>query len=160
MAITVREMRTEEARRFLEIHHEAIRGIAVRDYPSAVIDLWAGPITDAAIERFLVNRDDELRLLAEVDGEPVGIGAIVLANCELRACYVAPHAARHGVGTAIVAEIERIARAHGLRYLQLESSITAKAFYRALGYEVEGRGELRLSAGVAMAAIKMRKRLE
>src|SRR5580693_8291610 len=59
------------------------------------------PITDATIERFLANRDHEIRLMAEVDGELVGIGAVVLNKSELRACYVAPSAVRRGVGSAL-----------------------------------------------------------
>ena len=97
--------------------------------------------------------------MAEIDGQCVGIGAIVVGNSELRACYVAPGAARRGVGSALVAEIERIAREHGLLYLRLESSLSAEPFYEALGYRVEERGEHVLGSGVAMAAIKMRKQL-
>jgi putative acetyltransferase len=89
----------------------------------------------------------------------VGIGAIVLNQSELRACYVAPNAVRQRVGSALVAEIERIAREHGLIDLQLESSLTAEPFYAALGYRVEKRGELVLAPGVPMATVKMRKRL-
>jgi putative acetyltransferase len=117
------------------------------------------PITDQGIERFFANRDREIRLVAEIDGEPLGIGAIVIGNSELRACYVAPGAARCGVATALVAKIEEIAREHGLDHLELESSITAEPFYSALGYQVEGRGELFLSPDVSMTAVKMRKRL-
>ena|SRR5437588_1756281 len=161
MSVSIRHMRPEEARRFLEIHHESVRGIAVKDYPASVIDAWAPlPITDEVVERFLRNRDDEVRLIAEIDGQPVGIGALVLGNSELRACYVVPSAARRGVGAAIVAEIERIAREHRLGYLRLESSLTAEPFYTTLGYAVEERGEHVLESGVPMAAVKMRKQLE
>lgn len=74
MPVTVRSMRPEEARRFLEIHHAAVRDIAARDYPASVIEVWAPlPITDVTIERFLTNRDQEIRLMAEADGELVGI---------------------------------------------------------------------------------------
>jgi putative acetyltransferase len=111
------------------------------------------------IARFLENPDEEIRLIAEIDGRPVGIGAIVVANSELRACYVSPGAARRGVGTAIVAEIERIAREHRLSHLHLEASITAESFYAALGYHVEGRREFALRPGVPMAAVQMRKQL-
>ena len=159
MTITVREMRREEARRFLDIHHAAVRGLAAKDYPSSVVEHWARPVTDDVLERFLTNRDGETRLIAEVDGEPAGIGAIVVANSELRACYVLPSAARRGVGSALVAEIERLALEHHLVHLQLESSITAEPFYAALGYEVESRGEHVLAPGVSMAAVRMRKRL-
>ena len=159
MPVTIREMRPEDARRFLEIHHAAVRGIAAKDYPTSVVEAWAQPITEQVIERFLANGDRELRLVAEIDGEPVGIGAIVVSNSELRACYVAPGAARRGVGSALVAAIERIARDYRLDHLELESSITAEPFYSALGYVVESRGDLFLSPGVPMAAVKMRKRL-
>jgi len=159
MPVTVRQMQPEDARRFLDIHHAAVRGIAAKDYPASVVNTWAGPITDQVIERFLANRDHEVRLVAEIDGEPVGIGAIVVSHSELRTCYVAPTAARRGVGSALVTEIERIAHEHGLDHLQLESSITAEPFYSALGYEVESRGELFIAPGVPMTAVRMRKRL-
>jgi len=157
---SIRPMRPQEARRFLEIHHDAVRGLAAGDYPAEVIDAWATlPITEEAIARFLRNRDDEIRLMAEIDDEPVGIGALVLGLSELRACYVLTRAARRGVGTAIVVEIERIARQHGLGYLQLESSLNAEPFYSAMGFEVQERGHLLLRPQLAMAAIKMRKQL-
>jgi putative acetyltransferase len=159
MPVIVRPMQADEARRFLEIHHASVRGLAAKDYAPAVIEAWAAPITNERLQRFLQNRDGETRLIAMMDGEAVGIGAIVVANSELRACYVLPSAAPRGVGAAIVAEIERLAREHGLRELQLESSLNAEPFYMALGYRIERRGELRIAPGVAMAAITMRKEL-
>jgi putative acetyltransferase len=152
-------MQAAEARRFLEIHHESVRGLAANDYPPSVIDTWASPITAERLAQFLQNSDDEIRLIAEVDGEAAGIGALVVANSELRACYVLPSAARRGVGAALVNEIERIAREHGIRELQLESSVTAEPFYAALGYRVEKRRQHAIAPGVKMAAITMRKEL-
>jgi putative acetyltransferase len=95
-SVTIREMRPDDARRFLEIHH------AAKDYPTAVVEAWAQPITGRVIERFVANPDREVRVVAEIDGEPVGIGAIVVSNSELRACYVAPSAARRGVGSLLL----------------------------------------------------------
>ncbi|MET0216212.1 MAG: GNAT family N-acetyltransferase, partial [Vicinamibacterales bacterium] len=70
-----------------------------------------------------------------------------------------PDAARRGVGSALVAEIERTARHHRLTHLELLSSLTAEPFYRALGYEVEDRVEHVLGSGGRMPAVKMRKTL-
>jgi len=160
MPVAIRPMHADEARRFLEIHHESVRGLAATDYPPTVIEAWAPlPITDGRLQRFELNRNDEIRLIAELDGVPVGIGALVVATSELRACYVLPGAARCGTGAAIVAEIERIAREHGLHELHLESSLTAEPFYIALGYHVEKGGELAIAPGVNMTAIAMRKKL-
>jgi putative acetyltransferase len=158
MAILVREMRNEDARGFLEVHHAAVRGIAAKDYPPEVIEKWAPlPVTKQTIERFLTNPDGEIRLVAELDGAIVGIGCLVVKDCELRACYVAPEAVRNGVGSALVREIERVARDHRLTYLQMDSSVTAEQFYLRHGYRVRERGEHRLPSGVRMACVKMEK---
>src|SRR5687767_6880220 len=114
MAIIVRPMRPDEGRSFLELHGRSVRGLAAQLYSSEVIDAWAGRVTDEAVQRFLKNPDGEIRLIAELDGVPVGLGCVVIPNSELRVCYVVPEAARMGVGTAVVKEIERIARENGL----------------------------------------------
>lgn len=159
MSLAVRAMEPADARSFLEIQAAAVRGLAAKDYPRSVIEAWAASTTDQMMKRFLANSDQEIRLIAEIDGHGVGIGAIVVAACELRACYVAPHAARRGVGTAVVAEIERIAREQRLDHLHLEASINAEPFYAALGYRVESRHDFFLRSGLPMAAVQMRKPL-
>ena len=158
--IVVRAMRDEDARSFLEVHHAAVRGIAAKDYANEVIDDWAPlPITQENVSNVIRNPDNEIRVLAEVHGEVAGIGALVLEQNELRACYVVPGVSRSGVGSALVREIESIARGHGLTFLQLDSSITARSFYEALGYEVLSYGEHILGSGRSMACVKMEKRL-
>jgi putative acetyltransferase len=151
-------MQPEDARLFLEVHHASVRGLAAKDYPPAVIEHWAGlPITDLSLERFLANPDREIRLVAELDGAIVGIGAVIVENNELRACYVLPSAARKGVGSAIVREIERIARENGVGSLNFDASVTSELFYMALGYQALERGEHVLSSGEPMACVRMRK---
>jgi putative acetyltransferase len=161
MPIIVRKMRTEDARSFLEVHHAAVRGLAAKDYPQQTIEDWAPiPIVEDDVRHFLANRDNEIRLVAELDGTIVGIGALVLANSELRACYVTPAATRQGVGSALVSKIERIARDNSLSHLQMDSSVTAEPFYAALGYDVRQRGEHILGSGRRMPCVKMHKTLE
>jgi putative acetyltransferase len=159
MPITVRAFRENEAATFLDIHGRSIRGLAAQHYPTAVIEAWAVPPTTENIRGFLLNSDGEVRLIAELDGEPVGIGALILANSELRACYVLPEVARKGVGSALVREIERLASAHRLTRLHLQASVNAEPFYAALGYDVVERGEHVLRTGQRMAAVKMEKSL-
>lgn len=160
MSPTIRNMRPDDARAFLEVHHAAVRAIAARDYPSDVIEAWAPlPVTEAAVERVRANEDDEYRLIAEIDGQVVGIGALVISSGELRACYVTPKVGRSGVGTALVREIERVARERGLTFLEVDSSITAEPFYTLLGYEAVEYGQHTLNSGQRMACVKMRKEL-
>jgi putative acetyltransferase len=153
-------MRTDDALAFLKVHHAAVRGLAVKDYAAHVIDDWAPiPIRKADVQRFLENLDSEIRLVAERDGAIVGVGALVLGSCELRACYVDPAAIRQGVGSAIVSRIECIARDHGLAHLNLDSSVTAEPFYSALGYIVRERDEHIRASGVRMPCVRMHKAL-
>jgi putative acetyltransferase len=158
MTVTVREMRREDGRSFIEVRNAAVRGIAVKDYPLEVIENWAGPpVTQAMLERSFLNPDKGIRLVAEMDGVIVGMGELIIATNELRACYVSPSAIRKGVGSAIIREIERIALENGISFLQMDSSVTAQPFYKALGYEVLEYGKHILQSGHPMACVRMRK---
>jgi len=159
MPITVRTLGAGEGRLYLEIVNRAIRGLAVNHYPQDVIDRWVVPVTDESVRDLMLNPDREIRLIAELDGAPVGIGALVVERSELRACYVSPEAARRGCGSALVREIERLARANGLTRLELASSINAEPFYGSHGYEVRERSDVVLPSGYRMAAVWMAKTL-
>ena len=159
MAIIVRPLRPGEERMFLKLHSRSVRGLATGHYSPEVIEAWTVPLTDENLRGFVENRDNEIRLIAELDGEPAGLGVIVLAGSELRACYVVPEAARKGVGRALVREIERIATENGLDRLELLASVNAEPFYASLGYRSESRTEHVLRTGHAMAAVQMTKRL-
>jgi putative acetyltransferase len=156
MTLLIREMRQEDARAFLEVHHAAVRGLASKDYSPEVIEAWAPmPITIQHVGHVQSNSDGEYRLGAEIDGRLVGIG--VVQKNELRGCYVTPSASRRGVGSALLREIERAAREQGMTYLEAESSLTAEPFYIGSGYLVREHGEHVLWNGQRMACIKMRK---
>jgi putative acetyltransferase len=157
--LTVRELRPDEVPTFLEIHHAAVHGLAAGHYAQAILDKWSPPIREEGVERVRANRDGEIRLIAELDGHPVGIGALVPHKSELRACYVVPSAARKGVGTALVREIERMAIERGVTRLHLDASVNAEPFYLAMGYEVLERGEHILNSGQRMACVRMAKNL-
>lgn len=160
MSLVIRHMNSGDARAFLEVHHSAVRQIAAKDYPVAVVEDWAPlPITEEAIEHVRANPENEVRLVAEIEGRIAGIGVLITETAELRACYVAPEASRKGVGSALVREIERIARGHGLTFLRLTSSITAEPFYAALGYQILGHGRHTLNSGQVMACVRMRRDL-
>jgi putative acetyltransferase len=160
MAIAVRRLQSEELRLYLEIVNESVRGLAASHYDEGAIAGWVVPITESTLADLERNADDEVRLLAELDGRPAGIGALVVGHAELRACYVRPAAARHGCGSAIVRAIERIAAEHGLRQLELSAALNAEPFYAHLGYDVLERTTITLPNGHALAAVRMTRRLD
>ena len=109
MTLLIRDLRPDEALVFFDIHSRAIRGLAALHYPPEVVASWVGTVNDDTLRAFLRNPDREIRLIAEENGVAVGLGCLVVENSELRACYVVPEAARKGVGSALVREMERIA---------------------------------------------------
>lgn len=157
MPITVRALRPDEGRIYLDIVNSAIRGLAASHYRPDVIEGWVVPVTPESVRDLMLNPDNEIRLIAELDGTPAGIGALIVERSELRACYVAPEAARRGCGSALVREIERLARDHGLTRLELAGSLNAEPFYAALGYRVRERSVVVLRNGHRMPAVWMEK---
>lgn len=82
-------------------------------------------------------------VVARLGGVPAGCGALRAAPeigpgvGELKRMYVAPGARRRGVGRAVLLELERVARAHGLTRLVLETGARqpeALGLYAAAGY--------------------------
>jgi putative acetyltransferase len=159
MTFAVRPLRADEGRIYLEIVNSAIHGLAVSHYTPEAIDGWVVPVTDETVQDLMLNADHEIRLVAELDGCAVGIGALILERSELRACYVSPDVARRGCGSALVHEIERLARENGLTRLELAASLNAEFFYAAHGYEVRERSDVVLRNGHKMAAVWMTKNL-
>jgi putative acetyltransferase len=159
MGVTVRPLRPDELRLYLEVVTRAIRGLAASYYSPEAIEGWVPRITDQSLDELMVNAEGEIRLLAELDGAPAGIGALVAEKSELRACYVVPEAGRRGCGSALVREIERLAKDHGLARLQLAGSLNAEAFYASLGYRVRERSDVALPNGHRLPCVWMEKDL-
>ena len=155
--LQVRELRPDEDATFRKIHHAAVHGLAAGHYPQTILDSWSRPMREG--EGVQPRRDGQIRLVAELDGQPVGIGALFPDKSELDAVYVLPSAVRKGVGTALVREIERIAIERGVKRLHLDASLNAEPFYLATGYEAVERGEHVLNSGQRMACVRMAKDL-
>lgn len=80
-------------------------------------------------------------LVAYVEGQPVGCGALRLLDAEtaeLKRMYVTPEVRGTGLGRRLVAALETEARTLGVRRLVLETGIrqfAALALYRAMGFD-------------------------
>jgi len=103
----------------------------------------------ARIERHRMSASDVL-LVAEAEGEVAGLAALHVSLAveydgdagKLSAIVVDERRRGHGIGRALVAAVEREARARGCVLLFLtaaERRRDAHEFYRALGFEETGR---------------------
>lgn len=87
-----------------------------------------------------VAMDDAVLLVADRDGAVVGVGSTTLQGMILLN-YVHPEARFSGVSKALLAALEAALLQRGVRQCRLQSTLTARAFYAACGYRVEGDGE-------------------
>jgi putative acetyltransferase len=163
--ISVRLARTGDGAAILRVHRRAIHEIACGDYPADILAAWGPPIPAEELPRrgaeFDAKASDgqEVAVVAEIDGQVAGFGEIVPSRNQLLAVYVNPDFARRGVGTAILRELERRARDAAVPYLEMDSSLTAAAFYSRHGYREIERGVHRFRNGAQMACVKMKKML-
>jgi ribosomal protein S18 acetylase RimI-like enzyme len=88
----------------------------------------------------------ETAILAEIDGHIVGFAILRLVPCifftepyaELTELYVDEGHRRYGVGRALIAHVERLAREAGARQLLILTDFNnhvAQSIYRSMGYE-------------------------
>lgn len=148
----VRPARSDDADAVADVQSAATRTFGPAHYTDEQLSHWARA-RDPAHYDF----DDGVHLVAERDGEAVGWGWVVPECCEVRAVYVHPDHAREGVGSRLLDRLEARARDDGCSALSLWSSLPARRFYAANGYDNVRRVEL--SAGdVSLPAVVMRKR--
>lgn len=159
VATSIRPARLSDVLAMAQVHHGAVHGLAGSHYSADLLAQWAPPVSLARAERLYREAQDSgaIHIVAETDGEIVGFGVVAPERSEIIACYVAASVARSGVGSALLGELEALARAAGCDHLSLHASLNAKGFYRAHLYRETGRGEHQFASGARMAAVFMRK---
>jgi N-acetylglutamate synthase-like GNAT family acetyltransferase len=78
---------------------------------------------------------------------------------KIRAFFVDPDWVRHGIGTLILKACEAAAIAEGFRRLEMGSTLTGVAFYRALGYLEREKLAVPLKNGESLPIVRMEKRV-
>ncbi|WP_109126669.1 GNAT family N-acetyltransferase [Dyella sp. C11] len=151
----IRKATIDDAATSFAIRREAIRAQCHGHYAQRELDVW----TSGEMSHVFARRVAEHFQVAIVDGQIVGTGMIDLATGKLDAIFVLPAYMRCGVGRAMVDHLEAMAREAGIREISLESTLNAAPFYRALGFEGEGRSSYTSSLGVTLTCVPMVKHI-
>jgi GNAT superfamily N-acetyltransferase len=77
----------------------------------------------------------------------------------IRAFFVHPDFARHGLGTRLLEQCERDATAHGFSRFELMATLPGVHLYAARGYESDAPVDWPLNDGVTIRFVPMRKRV-
>ena len=128
--LKIRDATLEDAKELLEVHIRSIREICSNDYTDEQISAWSDPKTD---ESYHEPISKGCFWVGEFDGKIVGFSQIIPADNEVLAVYVHPEYLRKGIGRKLLERMELEAERLGLEFLQMDSSVTAKAFYESAG---------------------------
>ena len=137
--LTVRPARPEDAPEAALLLCESICALCHADHGglSDIIARWTANKTPGQVRRWTERGPLDL-LVALREGALVGVGATIEAQ-EIALNYVAPEARFSGVSTALLAAMEARIAGAGTQTARLTSTLTARAFYAARGWQASGQ---------------------
>lgn len=98
-------------------------------------------------------------ILAERGDRILGMAQLDPGGGRLRALFVTPELQGRGLGKILLAAVERLARARGLRTLEGAMSMNALGFYRRAGFLARRGPEHLIRGGVVVPIVNMEKPL-
>jgi putative acetyltransferase len=138
------------------VHAAAVRTGCRGHYRDEDVEAWATRATAAGWDDDVARRDVAV---AEDGRRVLGFGVLDPDLAELRALYVHPDAARLGVGAALLATLECVARLRGLRALRLDATLNAVSFYARAGWHAEGPSTRTIAPARDVACVAMTRSL-
>ena len=122
------------------LFRDSIEGLTEEDYDTDQREAWAALADEPG---FATGLDSDLVLLAVEAKEILGFASL-RAKGSLQMLYIAPTAARRGIGTALCDALERLAGARGTAKIEIDASDTAEPFFKHRGYVGTRRNTVRL----------------
>jgi GNAT superfamily N-acetyltransferase len=133
-----RPARLEDAAAAVAVLRASITVCCVADHQNdpPTLEDWLRNKTVEHFARWLAA-DDLYLIVVERAAGISGVGSLHRSG-QIRLCYVDPGAQGHGVGRALLTELEARAESWQLGELHLASSLAARTFYEHFGYERAG----------------------
>lgn len=133
------------------LHEASIRALGPHAYTAEEVDSWASGV---APERYFIEQEMYVATLGE---EVIGFGHY--HRGEIMAVYVEPSHIARGVGRALLAKLEEVARADGATHLHLNAALNSVGFYAACGYVETKETVYMTRGGVVMKCALMERDL-
>ncbi|SDU92388.1 GNAT family N-acetyltransferase [Pseudomonas mucidolens] len=113
-----------------DIRLQAIRSQCIGAYTAEQMMTWTRGSAEDGYSTLL----DTPFYLGCINGEPVATGMLDPDQREIGALFVLPGFTGRGFGKKLLAHLEHLALALGIREVVLDSTMNAADFYRAQGY--------------------------
>jgi putative acetyltransferase len=156
MSITIRRYMPADTQPIMQLFHDTVHAINIRDYSPEQIDAWAPPVMDE--QRWKQRLSDHHTFVAEIDGVIVGF-ADFEDNGHLDCFYCHKDYQGVGVGKRLLAALEAEAQTRGIGRFFTEASITARPFFERHGFVVIQEQHV-LHNGVTFTNYRMEKWLD
>lgn len=153
----IRRAELADSENICRVHKASITALCGGDYTPGQIEAWIGQ--RQAVD-YVKAIQSACFFVAEEDGQIIGFSLMQPAQGVINAVYVHPEHVGRGVGTLLLAALEREARAAGLSRVTLNATLNSVLFYKARGYESCGSGMNTLPSGVELPCLRMEKSMD
>jgi putative acetyltransferase len=147
----------DDASAIMRVHRDSILSLGLEFYNRTEVESWAaGLVPERYVEA--MNEGGETFIVAvAVAGDLVGFCSF--KDDELKGLYIAPTAARRGVGSALLRQAEAAIAAAGHRRIHIGAALSGQAFYERHGYRIVDRHGRKARGGLVIAVLAMEKLL-
>ncbi|HET6402298.1 MAG TPA: GNAT family N-acetyltransferase [Candidatus Kapabacteria bacterium] len=130
----IRQALPEDAEAIAALLIRSIRELCGPDYDNdeRILSAWCANKTPENMRRGIENPNNYW--IVAIDDEVIAGTALMTSSGEIHLCYLLPEYVGRGIGTAMLNNLLHNARVLGLRKVTLESTRTARAFYKRNGF--------------------------
>ena len=133
-AILIRRATLQDADAISALIERTVRISNAPDYEADALDFLITEMTPVHIAERIAQRDVFVAVAGRTRENETIEGTVTYFAGKLRGMFVAPERQRGRLGRRLVEHVESHARGLGVTELKLSSSLTARGFYRKLGY--------------------------
>ena len=150
--ISIRQARTSDRDRIIQLHSQSIQQLCTADYNPAQIQAL---LDDKKV--YGTKSWGDVVFVAEYGETIVGFSALLRGT--VSAMYVHPEWTRQGIGKSLLQAIEREAIFRRWQWLFVKASITAVPFYQACGYQILHPTQMMVARREWVPCVDMQKQL-
>jgi putative acetyltransferase len=155
MLPTVRPYRISDTKTLCRLFYDTVHRVNRMDYSPSEIAAWAPQVPDAEIWR--QRMDNNVTLVAEIDGEIAGFGELA-DGIHIHMLFCHSDYIDRGVGSTLLTGLESASSAGEGASMTTFSSLTARAFFEKHGYQMMAR-QKNVRGDVVLVNFRMEKRM-
>ncbi|WP_404455220.1 GNAT family N-acetyltransferase [Oceanobacillus kapialis] len=154
----IRAFQSSDINQMVSLFYETVHAVNARDYTTEQLNAWAPKEEmDAKLKRWNDSFGRNIAYIAEIQREIVGFGDMTHKGY-LDRLFTHKDFQGQGIATALMNRLESEAKLIGIKEIETEASITAKAFFEQRGYQIIEPQTVELK-GITLVNFNMCKRL-